>query len=145
VAPGVPTAKGGDNSVQGYGVEASSAERVRAAAVAAAYLRAQAAGSWARACSYLSASLRSRLGAAPRQGPSGEAGCAKAISILLAKAPKSVLRRAAHIDVISMRTNGDQGFLIYREAGGGAVASLPLTLEGGRWKVGSLSGVQLPL
>lgn len=143
VAPGVPTVKGGDNSIQSYGTEASSAERVRAAAVAAAYLRANAAGDWARSCSYLDASLRSHLDRGARHQLGGGEGCAKAISALVA-VPASVLRRAADIEAISMRTSGNRGFVIYRD-GAGVATNLPMVLEAGQWKVSALSGIELRL
>jgi hypothetical protein len=143
VAPGVPTVKGGDNSIQRYGTEASSGERVRAAATAAAYLRANAAGDWGRSCSYLEASLRVHLEQVASRQLGGEAGCAKAMAALVA-VPASTLRRAADIDAISMRISGDHGFLIYRD-GAGAAANLPMVLEGGQWKVSSLSGIELRL
>ena len=46
VAPGVPTAKGGDNSIQEFGVEGPADDRVQAAVVFQAYLNARLAGDW---------------------------------------------------------------------------------------------------
>jgi hypothetical protein len=138
VAPGVPISKGGDNSIQAYGLESASEDRVQAASSAKAYLDAQAAGQWARACSYLTVKVRASLEGLGKQAK----GCAGAMATLLAKAPKATLRTAADIHVISMRVKSDQAFVIYRDASGTAY-NLPLNREGGNWRVGALAGIAL--
>jgi hypothetical protein len=60
-APGVPTNKGGDNSIQTYGTESSAADRAEAALALQRYLDARAAQDWAGACSQLSSGARELL------------------------------------------------------------------------------------
>ena len=146
VAPGVPTTKGSDNSVQEFGVEARSEERVRAAQVLQAYLAFRAARDWARACSYLSASVKAGLkrirGKAQGEG-SKPSGCAETMRTLLAGAPRSAPRSAADIRVLSLRVRGTQALLLYRD-GKGTPSVIPMAREGGEWKVAAALGGALP-
>jgi hypothetical protein len=116
-APGVPLAKGGDNSIQTFGVEAPSADRVEAARVFQAYLDARLAGDWALACSYLSSSMKSQLVQLAGRGD-GSADCTEAMRALTQGVSKEALRNAADIRVLSMRVEGGQAFLLYRDGGG---------------------------
>jgi hypothetical protein len=143
VAPGVPTSHGGDNSIQTYGTESQSSEREEAALIAQAFLRAEAAGRWGEACSYLDAKVREGLEALARKAKGkGIEGCAGAMAALLAKVPEGALQKAAEIQVLSFRVEGDRGFVVYRD-GTGKPYNLPLDREGGEWKVGALAGVGL--
>jgi hypothetical protein len=145
VAPGVPTSHGGDNSIQTYGVESESAERQDAALIVQSYLQAQAEGRWSEACSYLDAKVRSGLEELARKAKGkGIEGCAGAMAALLPKVPEGALQKAAEIQVLSFRTQGDQGFVVYRD-GTGKPFNLPMNLEGGRWRIGALAGVSLVL
>lgn len=136
-APGVPTSKHGDNSIQTYGLEASSAERARASAAVRAYLNARAAENWARACSYLAAKPL----AEQRQLAQG-ASCAKAMEALTARAPSSALAGEARIEALSFRVGRKYAFLIYRRPEG-KVYAMPLLREGGKWKLGLLTPTPL--
>jgi hypothetical protein len=145
VAPGVPTSHGGDNSVQRFGTEAGSSERIEATQVVQAYLTAQAQGRWSEACSYLTSKVRSGLEAlADKAKGKAGSGCEGAMGALLGKVPEAALRKAAEIQVLSFRVQGDQGFVVYRD-GEGTPYNLPLDREGGEWKVGALVGVGLVL
>jgi hypothetical protein len=145
VAPGVPTSHGGDNSIQTYGTESQSSEREEAALIAQAFLRAEAAGRWGEACSYLDAKVREGLEALARKAKGkGIEGCAGAMAALLGKVPEGALQKAAEIQVLSFRVEGDQGFVVYRD-GTGKPFNLPMNLEGGEWKVGALAGIGLVL
>ncbi len=143
VAPGVPTVKHGDNSIQTYGVETSSAGRVQAATLVQAYLNARAAGRWTEACSYFSSQMITRLNAfltkLKGRGPKGCAGVMKALS---AKVPQSVLNKDAKIHVLSMRVQGIQGFIIYKDATGTS-SNFPMKLNGGIWKLDAPAGIPL--
>lgn len=145
VAPGVPASRGGDNSVQAFGLESESDERIRAAATVSAYLRALATGDWAEACSRLAAQTRvqlSRLGGKLQGGPA--TGCESTLRSFTARLPASVLRSAARIHVLSLRVQGDRAFLIYRDAEG-TVSQLPMSRDGGGWKVAAVSGAPIGL
>ena len=56
--------------------------------------------------------------------------------------PKEALRTAADIRVLSMRVEGGQAFLIYRD-GEGLPSSVPMNEEGGAWKVAAIAGSAL--
>jgi len=146
VAPGVPTAKGGDNSIQHYGVEAEANERVEVAAIVKAYLEAQAAARWPEACSYLSAEIRHNLEALLERASKGSArvSCATAMATFFQRAPQAALHAAADIEVLSLRVQGADAFLIYRD-GKGTPTEMHMVSEGGEWKVGALIGNTLQL
>ena len=123
------------------GAEAPSAERVEAAATAQAYFSAQLAGEWGRACSLLAPRLADRLELLSRQikEKTGAEGCAPAMATLAAKVPREVLRKAAEINVLSFRVEGNQAFLVYTN-GEGAPYSALMEREGSVWKLASVAG-----
>lgn len=146
VAPGVPTAKGGDNSIQEFGVEASSSERIEATRVIKDYLDARAAGDWTRACARISFGLREeflRFGEASTQRGQPPS-CEDALQDLTVEVPERALRIAADIRVLSMRAKGSSALLIYRN-GENTPFSFPVAREGGEWKVAALDGSPLVL
>lgn len=143
VAPDVPTAKGGDNSIQEFGTEGAASERVEAAATLQAYLEARAAGDWATACAYLSASMKEGLAQFGGRGKgSGAPGCTETMRALTQGAPKKALRDAAKIRVQSMRIEDEQAFLIYRN-GKGTPSAIPMAEDGGEWRVAAIDGSAL--
>ena len=152
VAPDVPTAKGGDNSIQEFGVEGPSGERVQAARTLQAYLRARFAGEWAQACSYLSPGVKKGLeqlgGQAQADGQRDEdarpLGCAQLMRALTEGVPERALRDAAQVRVLSMRVEDEQAFLLYRN-GEGKPSAIPMADEDGQWKVAALDGSPLLL
>lgn len=143
VAPGVPLARGGDNSIQTFGVEAPSEDRIQASRVLQAYLDARLAGDWARACSYLSDTTKTQLGQFGRQAGGGEPlDCAQVMRAFTQGVPRETLRSAADIRVASMRVEGARSFLLYRD-GEGTPSSIPMSEEGGAWKVAAIAGSPL--
>jgi hypothetical protein len=133
---------GGDNSVQEYGDEAES-ELNAAAEVTHGFFVARAVGDWSRACSYLSKSLREQL-VQVGEANSGPVSCAKFLEGFTPSLSGKVWREITTIDAGSLRREGEQGFLIYYGAPGKTVYAMPLKYEDGEWKVGALSGNQLP-
>ena len=128
------------NSTLAYGLKAGAADRAKAASAVKAYLKAQTAGSWGAACSYLSASLRRKLEAASRRSNSparAGKGCGGGMAAFLGELPPAVLRRAAEIHPLSLRMKGAEALLVYRN-GAGASHSLPLRREGEGWRVNFL-------
>jgi hypothetical protein len=152
-APGVKVAKGGDNSVQGYGVESSDAAREEAALALQAYLDARLEEDWGRACSYVFEGLKEQLEQAsiPNQGQVKQpSGCAGAMAGLSKGVPGQALREGAQITrVLSFRTGGDvpsdPSFLLYQGLPDKTLYSMPMYLEGGGWKVGLVLPSALPL
>jgi len=86
-APGVPTSKEGDNSIQTWGLEASDAEREEATATVQRYLEARAAGNWSTVCQLLAAKPRRE-----QEQFGGGASCAKAMASFAADAAPATLR-----------------------------------------------------
>jgi hypothetical protein len=137
-APGVPTSKGGDNSIQTWGVEASGDERARLSGFVQGYLDARARGEWARACARLAPEQR-RTFARLIRGERGNPACAEAMGKLAAQVPAGAFIRESKVaDVLSLRIGGGRAFLIYVRPGGKVYATA-LTREGGAWKVVSVS------
>ena len=147
VAPGVPTARGGDNSIQEFGVEAPSDDRVRAARVFQAYLNARLDGDWALACSYLSESTKeqlTRFGSQAQRAGGRASDCAQTMRAFTQGVPKEALRTAADIDVLSMRVEDGRAFLLYRD-GESLPSAVPMNEEDGAWKVAAIAGSALVL
>ncbi len=141
-APGVPTSKSGDNTIQTFGTEASAGQRVAAARLVASYLRDQAAGRWEAACGELRSLIRSKLTQlAKSDHASTGKGCGAGMHVVLARIPKSA-RGNGPIDVLSFRVRGPVSFVIYRNAAGKPYY-MQLRREGGQWRIGVLNGVPL--
>ena len=143
VAPGVPTKKGADNSVQSFGVEAPGGARIDAALVGQAYLAALVARSWSEACGYLSRKTRGKViavgalfgGKRGRRLPLGGAGVGH-------RGAAGVDPSGSDIDVLSFRVRGSDGFLIYRDATGDSQYLL-MARTGSAWDVAALGGKPL--
>lgn len=148
-APGVTTVKGGDNSVQTFGTEASSSARTDAATAVQTYLNARQAGDWEVACSYLGGNIQTmveRLAAQAREGGADLNGCAGVMEALTAKMPQAALRQGATIDeVLSFRVDGAQGFLLFIGPPGETLYSVPMGFEAGEWKLGTIAPITLPV
>jgi hypothetical protein len=143
-APGVPTSKGGDNSVQRYGLEAGSEERAEAAAALQEFLDARAAANWARACSLLAAQQRQmfeQLGKRSNEG--GSTSCAEVMAAFATGVPQSAFAEEAEIaDVLSLRVGEGNAFLIYTRPDG-EVYTTAVVREDGAWKIVSVGPTQL--
>lgn len=137
--------KGDDNSIQEYGVEGGASERESAAAVLHAYLDSRAQGRWEEACSYLAAETVAGIEqfAANYAGDKPIDGCPDILAMLAEGMGEEALRAAARIDVGSLRTQGDGGFLLYH--GPGALDyAIPVVQEDGAWRLSAPDGSPLP-
>ena len=126
--------KGADNSVQEFGAEADESELEQAATALHGFLDARAERNWAAACGYLSKATTqsfSQLGAGSKQKP-----CAASLAALSGQVPTSALREAAAADVGSLRTEGEQAFLIYRGAPKGTIYAITIDREDGDLEAG---------
>jgi hypothetical protein len=134
--------KGGDNSIQEYGAEASGSEFEQAATTLHNFLDARAEGNWAATCSYMSQdSIKSFEALATHT--KGSKGCPEILGTLINPDAMGEMRtEAAQVDVVSLRVEGKQAFLIYTGPKGTVIA-MGMTPEGGTWKVASLSGTPL--
>ena len=135
--------KGGDNSVQEFGEENSS-EFEAAAAALHDFLDARAQGNWAAACEYMSQGIVEsfkKLASQAKQLKSAD--CASILQALTNPAAKGAMKAEAEkANARSLRTEGDRAFLIYTGLEG-TVFAMPMTEEGGAWKVVSLAGTPL--
>ncbi len=135
--------KTGDNSIQEAGTEGSPSETQAAAAVLHAYLDARVAHRWSDACFYLSAGYAATIEAFAERYAKDKAvkSCPEVLEAL-ATGSQQALQATARADVGALRIEGDHGFVLYRGAGGEPYA-MPMVLEDGAWKVGSLEGAPL--
>ena len=137
-APGVPVSRGGDNSIQTWGLEASAAEREEVTATLRTFYDARAEADWATACRFLAAPQKAEFAGFVR-GKSGNAACAEAMRGLAAGVPERAFDREARIDyVLSLRVGEGNAFLIYTRPGEAQVYANAFAREGGDWKVVSV-------
>lgn len=136
--------KGGDNSIQQYGSEASGSEFAEASKVLHAYLDARAAGDWGAACEQLASRMTEELVRQLGAGQGGEgADCGEVLATLTAAVPRAVLREAARADVGALRVEGESGFLLFRGARDEDFF-IPMAREDGGWKVAAVAASPLP-
>jgi hypothetical protein len=136
--------RGGDNSIQNFGEEADAAEIEAASAALAGYLRARSKDDWTGQCTYLAkatvAPLKELASGSPRfRGK----GCAALLSGLMAGTPKSTRGNTMTDGIASLRFEGDRGFALYHGTRG-VDYFVPMTKEGGEWKVGALTPTEFP-
>jgi hypothetical protein len=142
-APGVKTVKGGDNSVQEYGVEAGESERTEAAIALQGYLNARAEEDWSVACSLLARQPTEQL----EKLSGGKADCAE----VLRETGKGTtsMPGSTITEVLSFRGGGDlpgnSSYLIFTGPPEQTLFSMPMYLQGGAWKVGLAQPSELPV
>ena len=133
--------EGGDNSIQGFGEEASSSERSAAAAVLHEYLDAVVRGDWESACGDLSAEVASfdevRGSRAVERG-----GCPVALPLYWPGRHQAGSPDVAEADVGSFRVQGARGYLLFYGPGN-VPLQIPMAREGGDWKVDAVYGSAL--
>lgn len=135
--------KGGDNSVQDFGEESSESELEEAATSLHDFLVARAEEDWPTACSHLAKTVTQQLKQlASQSGKLSSAGCARILAALTPPLPAKVQKESTILDAGSLRTEGEQAFLIYRGAEG-MVYAIPMKPESGAWKVGALAATPL--
>lgn len=136
--------KGGDNSIQEFGEEADTGELDAAAAALHNFLDARAEGNWAAACNYMSkAMIESFEKLASQSKEAGDTSCGALLEKLTNPAAKSAMKAEAEkADVRSLRTEGEQAFVIYTGTEG-TILAMPMANEDGEWKVASLAGTPL--
>lgn len=140
VAPGVPIVRGGDNTIQAFGVEGEEDESARAYVSLRAYLAALRAKEMTRACALASSEFRKQLARLIEQAKTrGNAekpdGCAGVLQVLFGGIPEDalgVLTQAG--ELLSFRVEGDYAYLIFRGSQGKAMFVAMANEEGG-WRV----------
>ncbi len=135
--------KGGDNSIQEFGDESDESELEEAAEALHSFYTARAEEDWSGACSYVAKSIVQQLEQLAAQSPQlKDKGCAVVLHAFTRPLPASVARETTVVDAGSLRTKGEQSFLIYYGQGKVAYA-MPMKQEDGGWKVALLSATPL--
>ncbi len=135
--------KGGDNSIQEFGEESDESELEEAAEALHGFYVARAEEDWSGACAYLANSMVQQLEQLASQSPQLKSqGCAAILHAFTRPLPASVRRETTVVDAGSLRTEGEQSFLIYRGEGG-TVYAMPMKQEDSGWKVTLLSATPL--
>jgi hypothetical protein len=130
--------KGGDNSVQEFGAEAAPSEFDAAATALHNFLDARAERNWVATCGYMAKSTTD-----PIEKLAKGSGCAGVLEKLINPAAGQAMKAEAEkADVGSLRTEGEQAFLIYTGTEG-TILAMPMANEDGEWKVAALTGSPL--
>jgi len=137
--------KGGDNSIQEYGEEASESELTEAAEVLYAFLVARADEDWSRICSYLTKEQVQKFAQLSSQSPQlKDGGCPAVVEALAAEPlPTAIKRELTEVDAASLRIEGDEAFLIYNGPNNTGYF-MRMVNEDGTWKVAGLSPSAFP-
>ena len=136
--------KGGDNSIEELGDEASSSEFEQAATTLHTFLDARAAHDWRAACESLAPLVAQQLEQQFGGGSGGKSqGCAQVLAALSASFTPQALREAAVADADALRAEGERGFLLFEGAHGTAYF-MPMSREDGSWKVAAVAASVLP-
>lgn len=145
--------KGGDNSIQEFGGEASGSELSQAAAALHGFLDARATGDWKRACANMAAGITKSLeqfaGAAHSlPGKKGKnapkhIGCPQLLAAMSTGMPAYVKKELAKADVGALRVEGERAFLLFRGAHH-TNYFMPMAKEAGKWKVAAIAASALP-
>lgn len=133
--------KGGDNSIQEFGDEASESELEEAAKALHDFYVARAREEWGRACANLSRTVAGQLEQLAEQAKQGQTSCSALLAAITPSLGPKLARETTAVDAGSLRREGDRGFLIYRD-GEGTVYAINMAAEDG-WKVAALAGVPL--
>jgi hypothetical protein len=135
--------KGGDNSIQEFGDESDESELEEAAEALHGFYVARAEEDWSGACAYLAKSMVQQLEQLASQSPQLKGkGCAAVLHAFTRPLPASVRRETTVVDAGSLRTEGEQSFLIYYGEGHTPYA-MPMTQEDGAWKATLLAATPL--
>jgi hypothetical protein len=135
-------AKGGDNSIQESGSEASSAQLAQAAADLHGYLDARAGGAWRAACSHMTSTATASFSQLATGGQGAAQSCPKLLANLFAGMPAYAKRDTTIADVGALRVKGDSAYLLFHGAHS-ADYFMPMAREDGRWKVAAVAASAL--
>lgn len=127
--------EGGEEDVEEFGTEAEGAAKDAAFAAEQRYLSAVAGRDYAEACALLSKSLTGSLEAMVK--PGRRLACGQILGRLLSPTASRVSAQQAEGEVFKVRVEGDRAIVVFR-APGARLWALPLSREGGAWKVTTL-------
>jgi hypothetical protein len=136
--------KSGDNSIPDFGSEAATSERKLAGAALAAYLRARSKGDWSAACSYLLPTVRTQLEKLAGASKGKVKGCTGVLAALEAHTPPIARADALGHSLAALRIKDGHGFALFYGPHNQKYV-MPMSEEGGAWKVGQLAPIAYPL
>ena len=154
VALFVPVGCGGngsDSTTEGvasgtsFGEPAGPEDRDAAATTVQRFLRAQADGDSATACSLMAASTLDSLEVFVEGDASKslKLSCTKLVEAVRSQIQAKKLAQADRIQVTGVRIDGDRGLVLYRDAQDTELA-FPVVREGSAWKVAAIAGNSPP-
>lgn len=123
-----------------FGKEASRSELEQVARVAHGYLVAHAEQDWLAACSHLDERAMEEvetLGSSFEEVASED--CPAIIAFLLGKVPIKKTFVSSEVEAGAFRVEGDKGYLFYTDGTGGDPYMMPMSREGGDWKIASIT------
>jgi hypothetical protein len=133
---------GANNEAVRFGRESSAAELAVVSKLVEDSLEARAAKDWAGQCATLSLSVKQSIEfgspAAEKQN-----GCATGLAAEGKGVSKKALRNNMAGPVVAFRVEGNEGYALYH-GDDGTDWAMPMTKEGGEWKVNGLFANELP-
>lgn len=126
------TARGAEESIEGFGNEAEAGDRRAILAAEKSYFAAAVSKRYGLACSRLATPVRSSLSKFSDSRPG--ASCRDALATLLAPQAYAALRQQLNGSVRKIRKKGNRAFVVFH-APGARLYQLPLVNEKGEWKV----------
>jgi hypothetical protein len=131
-----------DSALLDFGEEGSEAEMEEAAEAVRGFFVARSRGDWPAACAQLSQAMLAKIEhLATSSTDLADKSCPSFLGAFTSLSDKE-RRDSTVVDSGSLRQQGSHGFLIYYGADQ-VVYAMPLSLEGGAWKLASLSSKQL--
>jgi hypothetical protein len=127
--------EGGEKEVEGFGSEAQGSAKGEVLGAERSYLGAIATKSYAQACARLAPAV---TGSLQKLVKGSGAGCGAILSKLLSPTTAPAARQQLQGEVVRVRVEGKQAFVIFH-APGARLWTLPLSNEGGGWKVATLA------
>ena len=123
-----------------FGSELEGVEADQAVATLRGYLAARVDGQWARACSYLTASIREVVEQSARSERIAGTDCPSFIASTSEKLLPIQRLALERVIVDSARAEGERGYVLY-QVPGDAERAMPIRAnESGSWKLAALSG-----
>lgn len=127
--------EGGEEEVEEFGSEAHGSAKDEVLATERSYLSAIATKGYEQACARLAPAVTRSL---HKMVEGSDAGCGAILPKLLSPTVAAVARQQLQGEVVRVRVEGEQAFVIFH-APGARLWALPLSNEGGGWKVATLA------
>jgi hypothetical protein len=127
-----------DSSLLDFGEESDEAERDEAADVVHSFYLARARQDWSATCTQLSHAVLAKIEHLATSATALQDTSCPSFLKTFTRLSAQDRRESTIVDAGSLRRQGTKAFLIYYGAGK-VIYAMPLSNEGGTWKVGSLS------